>query len=44
MRNLRCHANALAQRGVRVDGLSDVHGVGAHLDGRRDLTLITQPQ
>ena len=26
MRNLGCHANALAQRGVRVDGFSDING------------------
>ncbi len=38
MRNLGCHPNALAQRGVRVDGLADVHRVGAHLDGQGDLT------
>jgi hypothetical protein len=34
MRNLRCHADALTQRGVRVyvaDG-EDVGHVGAHLD------------
>ena len=37
MRHLRRHANALAQRRVRVDGLADVHRVGAHLDGQRDL-------
>lgn len=33
MRHLRRHANALAQRGVRVDGLADVHRVCAHLVG-----------
>ena len=37
MRNLRRHADAFAQRGVRVDGLADVHGVGAHLDGQGNL-------
>ncbi len=37
MRHLRRHANALAQSGVGVDGLADVHRVGAHLDGQRDL-------
>ena len=30
MGNFRRHANAFAQRGVRVDGLADVHGVGTH--------------
>jgi len=34
MRNLRRHTNALAQRGVRVNRLANVHGVGAHRDGR----------
>ena len=38
VRNLGCHPNALAQRGVRVDGLADVHRVDAHLDGQGDLT------
>ena len=33
----RRHADGLAQRGVRVDGLADVHGVGAHFDGQGDL-------
>ncbi len=37
MRHLGRHANAFAQRGVRVDGLADVHGVGAHLDGQGHL-------
>ena len=35
--NFRRHANAFAQRGVRVDGLADVHRVGAHFDGQSDL-------
>ena len=35
MRHFRRHADALAQRGMRVDGLADVDGVGAHLDGQR---------
>ena len=38
MRNLRRHANGYTQRGVRVDGLANVHRVGAHLDGQRDLS------
>ena len=33
MRHLGRHADAFAQRGVRVDGLADGHGVGTHLDG-----------
>jgi len=37
MRHLRRHADALAQRGVRVDGLADVVRVAAHLDRQRDL-------
>ena len=37
MRNLRGHANALAQRGVRVDRLADLHCVCSHLDGQSDL-------
>jgi len=37
VRHFRRHADAFAQRGVRVDGLPDVHGVGTHLDGQRDL-------
>ena len=32
MRHLGRHADAFAQRGVRVDGLADVHGVCAHLN------------
>ena len=38
MRNLRRHANALTQRGVRVDRLADVHGICAHLNRQRDLS------
>ena len=38
MRHLSRHADALAQRGVGVDGFADVHGVCAHLDGQSDLT------
>ena len=37
MRHFRRHADALAQRGVRVDGLADIHRVRAHLDRQRDL-------
>ena len=32
MRPSRRHANALTQRGMRVNGFSDVDGVGSHLD------------
>ena len=38
MRHFRRHADALAQRGVWVDGLADVNGVGAHFDGKSNLT------
>lgn len=37
VRHFRRHAQALAQRGVGVDGLADVHGIRAHLDGQRNL-------
>ena len=37
MRHLSRHANALAQRRVRVNGFADVHGVCAHFDGQSDL-------
>ena len=40
MRNLRRHADALAQRRMRVDGLADVDSVDSvrtHLDGQGDL-------
>ncbi len=36
MRHFRRHADAFAQRRVRVDGLADIDGVGAHLDGQAD--------
>ena len=36
MRHFCRHAYALAQRGVRVNRLADVHRVGAHLDGQSD--------
>ena len=38
MRHFRRHANALAQRGVRVNGFADVDGVGAHLNGECNFT------
>ena len=34
VRHFGCHANALAQSGVRVNGFSDVHRVSAHFDGQ----------
>ena len=37
MRNLGCHADAFAQRGVRVNRLANVHGVCAHLDSQCNL-------
>jgi hypothetical protein len=37
MRYFRCHADALAQGGMGVDGLADVHCICAHLDGQCDL-------
>ena len=37
MRHLGGHTNALAQRGVRVNRLADVHRISAHLDGQRNL-------
>ena len=38
MRHFRRHADALAQRRMRVDGLADVHCVRTHLDSQRDLS------
>ncbi len=38
MRHLRCHADTLAQRRMRVDGFADVHCIGPHLDRQRNLT------
>ena len=37
MRHLRRHANALAQRRVRVNGLAGVHRVRPHLDRQGNL-------
>ena len=37
MRHLGRHADALAQRRMRVNRLADVYRVGAHLDGQRNL-------
>ena len=36
-RHLRRHADALAQRGVRVNRLADVHRISTHLDRQRNL-------
>jgi hypothetical protein len=38
MRHFRCHANALAQRGVRVNRLTDIHRISAHLNRQCNLT------
>lgn len=38
MRHFRRHANALAQRRVRMNGFTDVDRVGTHLDSQRDFT------
>jgi len=35
--HFRRHADALAQRRMRMDGLANVHGIRAHLDSQRDL-------
>ena len=35
MRHFRRHADALAQRGMRMDRLADIDRVGAHLDRQR---------
>ncbi len=37
MRNLRRHADALAQRGVGVDGFADIHRVCTHLNRENNL-------
>jgi hypothetical protein len=37
MRHLRRHANALAQRRMRVNRLANVHCIGAHLNGQGNL-------
>ena len=36
MRHFRCHADAFAERGVRVNGFADVYCICAHFDGERD--------
>ncbi len=38
MRHLGRHADALAQRGMGVDGFADVDGIGAHFDGECNFT------
>ena len=35
MRHFRRHADALAQRGMRMNRLADIDRVSAHLDGQR---------
>ena len=37
MRHFRRHADALAQRGVGVDGFTDIHCVCAHFNGQCNL-------
>ena len=37
MRHFRRHADALAQRGVGVDGLANVHAVRPHLNSQCNL-------
>ena len=39
MRHFRRHADALAQRRMRVDGLAVVDIVGTHLDGEGDIAF-----
>ncbi len=39
MRHFRRHADALAQRGVWVDGFADIHSVCTHLDGECNLAI-----
>ncbi len=36
MRHFRCHADAFAERWMRVDGFADVYCVCAHFDGEGD--------
>ena len=38
MRHFRRHADGLTQRGVRMNRLADVDGVGPHLNRQRNLT------
>ena len=37
MRHLRCHADGLPERGMRMNRLADVDGICAHLDRQRNL-------
>ena len=37
MRYFRRHANAFAQRRMRVNGFANVYGISAHLDGKCNL-------
>ena len=37
MRHFRRHANGFAQRGVRVDGLANIHRIRAHLNRQGNL-------
>ena len=38
MRDFRCHADALAQRRVRVNRFTNIHRVSAHLYRQSNLT------
>ena len=38
MRHFCRHADAFAQRGVRVNGLADIDGVCTHLNGQSNFT------
>lgn len=38
MGDFRRHADGLAEGRMGVDGLADIHGIGAHLDGQAHLS------
>ena len=38
MRHFRRHADALTERGMRVNGFANIYGISAHLYGECDLT------
>ena len=38
MRHFRRPADALTERGMRVNGFANIYGISAHLDGECDLT------
>ena len=37
MRHFRRHANAFAQRGMRMNRLADIHCISTHFNGQRNL-------